>query len=60
MMIAWWLLIAAVVVLVVRSLGRSGRAPAAPAEDALADRFARGEIDEQEFRARLAVLKERR
>jgi putative membrane protein len=60
MMVAWWLLIAALVVLAVRAVSRPGRATSAAAEATLAERYARGEIDEPEFRARLAVLKERR
>ena len=61
MMFGWLLLVVAVIVVLVRAFDR--REPAAPASDAeqvLAGRYARGEIDETEYRARLAVLKERR
>ena len=61
MMIGWWVLVVAVVVIVVRALGQQGRsAPISGAEQVLSERYARGEIDEQEFRARLSVLKEDR
>ncbi|MBM3695531.1 MAG: hypothetical protein FJW79_06325 [Actinobacteria bacterium] len=60
MMVAWWLLIAALVVMAVRAVARPGRARAAGAEETLADRYARGEIDEADYRVRMAVLKERR
>lgn len=60
MMIGWWLVIAAVVVIVVRSLNRQGRAePTSGATEVLAGRYARGEIDEQEYRSRLSVLEGR-
>jgi putative membrane protein len=55
-------------VLLFRSLDRSGSHPAPPApptaadrpsaEQVLADRFARGEIDDQEYRERLAALRD--
>lgn len=69
MVIFWGLLIAGVVALA-RYTGSSHRAdrpggPGTPpgagrAEDVLAERFARGEIDEDEYRRRLAVLREQR
>ncbi|MCD0485948.1 SHOCT domain-containing protein [Streptacidiphilus sp. ASG 303] len=43
-----------------QAAGKPAGGPAAPAEDVLADRFARGEIDEEEYRRRLAVLREHR
>jgi putative membrane protein len=54
----WGLLILAVVALV-RSLGRQGRSGTArtSAEQLLAERFARGEIDGQEYRERLDTLR---
>ncbi|MEW2582931.1 SHOCT domain-containing protein [Streptomyces virginiae] len=62
-----WALIVAAVVLVVRSFKREGTdSPAAPAprssggneaERLLADRFARGEIDDEEFARRLEILR---
>ncbi len=55
-------------VLLFRSLDRSTSRPAPPAppaisdrpsaEQVLADRFARGEIDDQEYRERLAALRD--
>ncbi|WP_405876922.1 SHOCT domain-containing protein [Streptomyces sp. NBC_01136] len=60
-----WAVLITVAVLVFRALnraparGRQPHTPAAPsAEQLLADRFARGEIDEEEYRRRLAVLRE--
>ncbi len=35
----------------------SGRGPSRVAEDALGERYARGEITEQEYRERMAVLR---
>ncbi|RSS95290.1 SHOCT domain-containing protein [Streptomyces sp. WAC05292] len=61
-----WALIIAGAVLVVRAFKRDGtdaRAVAAPeaagkqVEDLLAERFARGEIDDEEYERRLAVLR---
>ncbi|AZM87917.1 MULTISPECIES: SHOCT domain-containing protein [Streptomyces] len=63
-----WGLIAAVAVLVVRTLkrdGAAGRAAPRPAagtastraEPLLAERYARGEIDDEEYKRRLAVLR---
>jgi putative membrane protein len=62
MLLFWGLVIAGIVVLV-RYLGRSDRAaPGQPgqrtrAETILAERFAQGEIDEEEYRRRLNVLR---
>ena len=57
-------LIAGLVVLI-RQLNRPAAGPAEPsatvrpsAESTLADRFARGEIDEEEYRTRLAALRD--
>ena len=62
MMAAFWGIIAALVVWVVHSLSNkpsptssSQRQPASP-DDVLADRFARGDINEDEFTSRRAVL----
>ncbi|MEU3467349.1 SHOCT domain-containing protein [Streptomyces sp. NPDC006687] len=62
-----WSLIVAATVLVVRALSRDGadgRTAPAPdpasdkgAERLLAERFARGEIDDEEYGRRLAVLR---
>jgi putative membrane protein len=55
------------VVALVRYLARADRQPVRPATPAgpspdglLAERYARGEIDEQEYRRRLEVLREQR
>jgi putative membrane protein len=59
MVLFWGLLIAAGVMLV-RAFNRSSLSDAAGSrpspEQLLAERFARGEIDEDEYRTRLAVL----
>lgn len=57
-MIVFWGLLLFLVVAAFRELsGSSRREPAQPsAEDVLAQRFARGEIDEQEYRERLTAL----
>ncbi|MER6032984.1 MULTISPECIES: SHOCT domain-containing protein [unclassified Streptomyces] len=65
-MLLFWALIIALGVLLYRALARPGGngAPTGPrptgsaAEHLLAERFARGEIDEEEYRHRLAVLRE--
>lgn len=62
MLLFWGLVIGAIVALV-RYLGGAGRASqAAPTraigpERILAERFARGEIDEEEYRRRIAVVR---
>lgn len=60
-MVLFWVLIVLVIVALVRYLQRSGRAESGRAtpENLLAERLARGEIDEEEYRRRLAVLTER-
>ena len=59
MMIGFWLIMVAGVILVRGATGSRSSGGSAPAAQAiLAERFARGEIDEIEFRARLAVLDE--
>jgi putative membrane protein len=58
-LVVWAALIALVVVLVLRT--RSGGPPAAgadPAATILAERYARGEITDQEYRERLKTLRE--
>ena len=59
-MILFWALIIAAAVLLFRALGRPhehAHAPAAPTpEQIVAGRFARGEIDEEEYRRRLTAL----
>ena len=58
--ILWFLVIAGIVTTAV-VLGRRHReqAPRRAGEARLAERYAAGEIDEEEFRARRAVLRER-
>jgi putative membrane protein len=67
-MILFWGAVIFGIVMLVRYAGRSGQPPAAPPspqapesrqspEGLLAERFARGEIDEEEYRQRLAVLR---
>jgi putative membrane protein len=60
-MVLFWALLIAVSVLLYRALTRGPEHPhtpaAAPPERLLAERFARGEIDEEEYRRRLAVLR---
>ena len=66
-MILFWGAVIFGIVMLVRYFGRSGQPPAAPPspqapesrqspEGLLAERFARGEIDAEEYRRRLAVL----
>ena len=68
MMIAFWGTVAAVAVWLIRASGASRSADAAPrvptptrstrsADEVLAERFARGEIDEDEFKSRRALLR---
>ncbi|WP_280909047.1 SHOCT domain-containing protein [Streptomyces sp. SAI-090] len=66
-MVAFWALIITVFVLLFRALSPSssegtGTTPSLPAsrtpEQLLADRFARSEIDEEEYRRRLQILRE--
>jgi putative membrane protein len=65
-MVLFWALVITAVVLVVRHVAgaRGSAAPPPPgstrAEDVLAERFAAGEIDEDEYRRRLASLRENR
>jgi putative membrane protein len=65
-MVAFWALVITAIVLVIRYVTTSRGPAASPAsipgqvraEDVLAQRFARGEIDENEYRQRLASLRE--
>ncbi|WP_232376579.1 SHOCT domain-containing protein [Amycolatopsis aidingensis] len=61
-MVLFWGGLVTVIVLLLRRLARPDRTPAAPeaepAEGILAARFARGEIDEEEYRRRRAALRE--
>lgn len=58
-MVLFWTLVVVGIVWLVRSTGGSGYREAATADpqQLLASRFARGEIDEREYRERLAVLR---
>ncbi|MDX3233109.1 SHOCT domain-containing protein [Streptomyces sp. ME19-01-6] len=57
--LALWALVALVAVALFRHLEHGLRVPWSPAERVLSERFARGEIDEDEYRRRLAVLRGR-
>jgi putative membrane protein len=52
----FWALVVVGVIVLVRYLRRSTPGGRTSAEELLAERFARGEIDEQEYRERLDVL----
>ncbi|MEV0488199.1 SHOCT domain-containing protein [Streptomyces sp. NPDC050508] len=56
-----WALLLTVAILLIRNLSHTSQRPhtlaAPPPEQVLADRFARGEMDEEEYRNRLAVLR---
>lgn len=58
--IVWLLVLAGIATLVIWLVRRSRPTPAGAAEAQLAERFARGEIDEQEYQDRLAVLRRKR
>ena len=68
LMVVFWAVVITLVILAVRyfasdrgSVGTSRPGPGPNrAEDLLAERFARGEIDEDEFRQRMALLREHR
>lgn len=61
MMILWWLLIIAIVVVIVWALRRGVGSRALdsrdPAEEALREQYARGEIDEETYRRRRDELR---
>ncbi|RKT87267.1 putative membrane protein [Saccharopolyspora antimicrobica] len=61
-MVLFWVLVVVAIIALVRYLQRTGRADSGStrAEEVLAERFARGEIDEEEYRRRLETLTERR
>jgi putative membrane protein len=52
----FWLAVAVVLAIVFRR--RWSRGPSRAAEDALGERYARGEITEQEYRERMGVLRD--
>lgn len=56
--VLFWVLIVIGVIALVRYLGRENDRSGLSAEDVLAQRFARGEIDEAEYRHRLEVLRQ--
>lgn len=64
-MVVFWTLVIVAVVALIRYLGRPSERPehrrdnGTTPEQLLAERFARGEIDEDEYRARLDVLHSR-
>jgi putative membrane protein len=58
-MVVFWGLLIALAVILVRALNRpadQARGPRPSPEQLLGERFARGEIDEEEYRRRLAAL----
>lgn len=58
--LVFWALIIGAIVALVRHLGDvrpAGQAPTTGPEGILAERFARGEIDEEEYRRRIAVVR---
>jgi putative membrane protein len=62
MMVVFWGGLIALVVFLVRGVDRSGQSPMMPppdrdADQLLAERYARGEIDEDEFTRRREVLR---
>lgn len=59
MVLFWIAVIAAVVWLLARRAGSSGSAGTDRAKDVLAERFARGQISEEEYEERLGVLRRR-
>lgn len=66
-MVAFWALVITAIVLAIRYLvGSRGSATPPPisgqarAEEILAEHFARGELEENEYRQRLALLREQR
>ncbi|SDX75366.1 putative membrane protein [Saccharopolyspora shandongensis] len=61
-MVLFWALVIAAIIALVRYLQRTGRGDrdTGTAEELLAERFARGEIDEEEYRRRMTALAERR
>lgn len=62
--VVFWAVVITVVVLAIRYVasdrGRSAGPTSAQAEDVLAERYARGEVDDDEYRRRLALLREHR
>ncbi len=65
MMLGWWLILILLVGGLFWMFGRGARwrgggpEPRDPAEDALRESYARGEIDEETYRRRLDVLRRR-
>jgi putative membrane protein len=59
MMILFWVVVIAIIAFAVRSTNRPrGDAPAHGALDVLEERYARGEIDDDEFQRRKKLLQE--
>lgn len=57
-MVLFWALVIAGIVVLVRQLARGSAVRRPDAEQMLAERFARGEIDEREYGERLDVLRD--
>lgn len=55
-MVAFWGLVAWVVITVARNANPSPRSPSVDPRDVLAERYARGEIDDDEYRRRSDTL----
>lgn len=64
LMVAFWAVVITLVVMAIRYLTadrvHSAGPPASQAQGLLAERYARGEIDDDEYRQRLALLREHR
>jgi putative membrane protein len=57
-MLGFWALVAVVAIALLRRPGQSDQQPRPGAEEILAQRLARGEIDADEYRQRLQTLQE--
>ena len=65
LMLLFWGGLLTAIVLAARSFGTDSRSRSGPtvsprADELLSERFARGEVDEEEFRRRMALLREHR
>ena len=66
LLVLFWAAVITAIVLAIRYLSASGQRnqptgrAARTAEDVLADRFARGDIDEDDYRRRMTALREHR
>lgn len=67
LMVVFWAVVITAIVLAIRYASAGGQrsqaagdASTRKAEDVLAERFARGEIDDEEYRQRMSLLREHR